>query len=273
MMLQRSLFEVVLAGIGFAGVASASITYVNGSFDAAGTTTGAFFGTTNITTGLAGWTLAGMTGSSQIDCVVPGSASGQICNGNAPSTFDTTATSSHPANVNYFSLYAYPGPSPDGGNYFLGDGDSNFSAALSQTVTGLLVNHFYQVSFYQAAGEENCLADDGTGCPPPSGHITGQWNVTFGGTTLSSTTMTTPVDTSKPGTILTGWNRQTLTFQANSASQVLSFLAVGTPNGAPPLVFLDGITIAEAPEPSTWALFALGLVMLPLGLKLRKSRA
>ena len=273
MTLQRSLLGVILAGVGFAGMASATLSFTNGSFDATGTTTGAFFGTTNITAGLAGWTLAGMAGSSQIDCVVPGSASGQICNGNAPSTFDTTATSAHPANTFYFSLYAYPGASPNGGNYFLGDGDSNFSAALSQTVTGLLVNHFYQVSFYQAAGEENCLADDGTGCPPPSGHITGQWNVTFGSTTLSSATMTTQVNTSNPGSILTGWNKQTLTFQATSTSQLLSFLASGTPNGAPPLVFLDGITIAESPEPATCVLLGLGLGMLLLGLKLRKARA
>lgn len=274
MAFQRTLFGAILAGMVCAGMANASISYVNGSFDAAGTTTGAFFGTTPITTGLAGWTLAGMAGSAQIDCVVPGSAGGQICNGNAPSTFDTTATSAHPANSYYFSLYAYPGASPDGGNYFLGDGDPNFSAALSQTVTGLLVNHFYQVAFYQAAGEENCLADDGTGCPPPSGHITGQWNVTFGSTTLSSTTMTTPVNTSNPGSILTGWNRQTLTFQATSASQLLSFLAVGTPNGAPPLVFLDGISITEVtPEPATWVLLALGLLMVPVGLKLRKRPA
>jgi hypothetical protein len=255
-------------------MASATLSFTNGSFDATGTTTGAFYGTAPITTGLAGWTLAGMPGSSQIDCVVAGSASGQICNGNAPSTFDTGATSAHPANVYYFSLYAYPGPSPDGGNYFLGDGDSSFSAALSQTVTGLVVNHFYQVSFYQAAGEENCLADDGTSCPPPSGHITGQWGVTFGSTTLNSATMTTPVNTSNPGSILTGWNRQTLTFQATSTSQLLSFLAAGTPSGAPPLVFLDGITLTEvAPEPATWVLLGLGLLMLPVGLRLRKGRA
>jgi hypothetical protein len=270
MIFQRTLLGAILAGVGCASMATASISYVNGSFDAAGTTTGAFFGTSPVTSGLAGWTLAGMTGSTQLDCVVAGNASGQICNGNAPSTFDSAATSAHPANSYYFSLYAYPGASPDGGNYFLGDGDSSFSAALSQTVTGLLVNHFYQVSFYQAAGEENCLADDGPpGCPPPSGHITGQWAVTFGGTTLNSATMTTQVNTSNPGSILTGWARQTLTFQATSTSQLLSFLAAGTPNGAPPLVFLDGITIAEAPEPATWGLLGLGLLMLPVARRAR----
>jgi hypothetical protein len=82
------------------------------------------------------------------------------------------------------------------------------------------------------------------------------------------------VNTSNPGSILTGWNRQTLTFQATSASQLLSFLAAGTPSGAPPLVFLDGITISEvAPEPASWVLLGLGLLMLPVVLRLRKGRA
>jgi PEP-CTERM motif len=262
---------LVALGLGLSGMAGGAITFTNGSFDASGTTTGAFFGTANITTGLGGWTLAGKPGSAQIDCVVPAGANGQVCNGNAPSTFDTTATSAHPANVFYFSLYAYPGASPDGGNYFLGDGDASFSSALSQTVTGLVSGHSYQVSFYQAAGEENCLADDGPpGCPPPGGNITGQWKVTFGATTLNSALMTTPVNTANPGSILTPWNLQKLVFQATSASQVISFLAAGTPSGAPPLVFLDGISIAEVPEPGTVALIGLGLLMVTVGRRMGK---
>jgi hypothetical protein len=269
----HSLLGAVALAVAFSTTAGATLSFVNGSFDAAGTTTGAFFGTSNITTGLAGWTLAGMPGSAQIDCIVPGAAAGQICNGNAPSTFDTTATSAHPANVYYFSLYAYPKASPDGGNYYLGDGDPNFTSALSQTVTGLVVNHTYQISFWQAAGEENCLADDGPpGCPPPSGNITGQWKVTFGATTQSSTLMTTPVNTANPGSILTGWNRQTMNFTAASTSQLLSFLAVGTPSGAPPLVFLDGISVTETPEPGTSGLFALALLVVCFALWLRKKR-
>jgi hypothetical protein len=137
-----------------------------------------------------------------------------------------------------------------------------------------VANKFYTVSFYQAAGEENCLADDGPpGCAPPGGFITGQWSVKFGNTTLSSALMTTPVNMSNTSSILTGWNRQTLTFQATATSQVLSFLAMGTPSGAPPLVFLDGITITELPEPSPSALLGLGLLLVPVGLRLRKKRA
>ena len=81
--------------------------------------------------------------------------------------------------------------------------------------------------------------------------------------------MTTPVDTTKPSTILTGWQHQALSFQATSTSQVLQFLAVGTPSGAPPLVFLDGITITETPEPGALGLLGLGVLMLGVA-RLRK---
>jgi len=71
---------------------------------------------------------------------------------------------------------------------------------------------------------------------------------------------------------LTGWNQQTMTFTATGTSQLLSFLAVGTPAGAPPIVMLDGITINAVPEPETGTLWGLGLVTLAL-VKLRRKRA
>src|ERR1700683_3813281 len=41
--------------------------------------------------------------------------------------------------------------SPDGGNMVAADGDPLFSAAFSQTITGLTVGGSYSLSFYQAA--------------------------------------------------------------------------------------------------------------------------
>ncbi|QXQ08678.1 PEPxxWA-CTERM sorting domain-containing protein [Sphingosinicellaceae bacterium] len=50
-----------------------------------------------------------------------------------------------------------------------------------------------------------------------------------------------------------------MTFTASAVSQVLSFLAVGTPNGAPPISFLDGVSLTAAvPEPATWGLMLVG---------------
>jgi len=207
----------------------------------------------------------GYTGSNaQIECVVPASANAQICNGNDPSTLDSSGA--HKGQY-YFSLYQYPGASPNGGNYFLADGDPGFNTALQQTVTGLTIGSTYQVSFWQAAGQENCGVDDGATCDPPGGaNLTGLWQVTFGGTTRTSTMMTTTPHG------LTGWNQQTMTFTATGTSQLLSFLAVGTPAGAPPIVMLDGITINAVPEPETGTLWGLGLVTLAL-VKLRRKRA
>ena len=252
-------------GFGFAGMAGATATLANGSFDVTGTTTGAYWGTSNITAGLQGWTLLGYTGSNaQIECVVAGPSNGQICNGNDPSTYDSSGT--HKGQY-YFSLYQYPGASPAGGNYFLADGDPGYNTALQQNVTGLVVGNSYQVSFWQAAGQENCGVDDGATCDPPNGaNLTGLWQVTFGGTTLSSAMMTTAPHG------LTGWNQQTLTFTATATSQLLSFLAVGTPSGAPPIVMLDGVTLTAVPESGTGALWGLGLVTLGL-VKLRRKRA
>jgi hypothetical protein len=261
----RLILEMTALGFGFASMASASLTFVNGSFDALGTTTGAFWGASNITAGLAGWTLLGSSGNSQIECVVPGAANGQICNGNDPSTFDTGGVHS---GTYYFSLYQYPGTSPTGGNYFLADGDPGFNTALQQTVTGLVIGDLYRMNFWQAAGQENCGVDDGTPCDPPGGApLTGQWRVTFGSTTLSSTLMTTLPHG------LTAWQSQSLTFVATATSQLLSFLAVGTPSGAPPIVTLDGVTITDitAPEPGTAALWGVGLLALGLA-KMRKKR-
>jgi hypothetical protein len=50
---------------------------------------------------------------------------------------------------------------------------------------------------------------------------------------------------------------QTFTFTANGASDVLSFLAQGTPGGEPPFALLDGVTLNSAtPEPGTLTLIA-----------------
>jgi hypothetical protein len=57
----------------------------------------------------------------------------------------------------------------------------------------------------------------------------------------------------------TGWRQQTLSFVVTSATEVLSFLAIGTPAGVPPFALLDGVTISEVPEPGSLVLLGAGL--------------
>jgi hypothetical protein len=52
---------------------------------------------------------------------------------------------------------------------------------------------------------------------------------------------------------------ENLTFTANSTSELLSFLAVGTPSGnLPPFALLDGVSLTAVPEPSNWAMMLAG---------------
>ena len=64
----------------------------------------------------------------------------------------------------------------------------------------------------------------------------------------------------------TDWNLQTLTFTANAASEVLTFLAWGdggNTTNLPPTVFLEGVnTTPTVPEPATLTLLGTGLLAL-----------
>jgi len=101
------------------------------------------------------------------------------------------------------------------------------------------------VSFYWAAAQ----------FLPYNGAMTGSWQVTFGGDTRSK-----PV-VALVSHGLTPWTQQTSGFAATAASQVLSFLAVGTPDATPPSSSLDGVSLAAAPEPASAMLVLVG----PLG--------
>ncbi len=155
--------------------------------------------------------------------------------------------------------YAVYGPfadSPAGGNFVQADGASNYRAAISQTITGLKVGQEYSLTFYQAAGQQSGF----------TGNTTERWSVTFGGTTqLSDIYM---LSTPQVGP----WEAQTMNFTATSASQILSFLAIGTPTGLPPTSFLDGVSLLAVPEPATWGMMIVGLGAMGAAARLRRRR-
>jgi hypothetical protein len=129
--------------------------------------------------------------------------------------------------------YLMPTTSPDGGNFVAADGGYQVGP-ISQTINGLVVGQYYQLSFYQAGAQQQGY----------DGATTDQFQVTLGSQVQSSALMSNPSHDFSP------WTKQTMLFQATQTSEVLSFLAVGTPTGQPPFSLLDGVVLIAAPEPS-----------------------
>jgi hypothetical protein len=155
----------------------------------------------------------------------------------------------------YLAIYGpFPATSPDGGNFILADGDPDYRGAFLQDLTGLTVGKKYVVSFYQAAGQQAGF----------TGPTTERWDVSFGGVTQASNTFSLP----EGGVGL--WELQKLTFTANAATQTLTFLASGTPGGAPPISLLDGISVAGVPEASTWAMLIAGFGLVGAAARRRR---
>ena len=155
---------------------------------------------------------------------------------------------------NGFTYDTLPGA---GGNYIAADGDTIYNDAITQTVTGLTVGAQYLLSFDYAAAQEN-----GNCCA-----TTKSWQVSFGGSTFTAPTISTPAQGFAP------WRQVSTTFVATATSQLLSFLAVGGPTGAPPFSLLDNVSLSAVPEPTTWAVTFLGGVGLLMVLRYRNKRA
>jgi hypothetical protein len=176
--------------------------------------------------------------------------------------FPGTATTTGAANQYGGALTLYgPGngvangyaDSPTGGNYVAADG-AYIVAPIQQTLTGLVVGQRYAVGFDWAAAQQTGF----------NGKTTELWQVSLGGETHS-----TPVwDNANHG--FKPWSHATIDFTATATSEVLSFLAVGTPNGEPPFSLLDGVTTTAVPEPASWALMIGGLGLIGGALRARR---
>jgi PEP-CTERM motif/Protein of unknown function (DUF642) len=133
---------------------------------------------------------------------------------------------------------------PAGGNLVGLDGSDAYRGAISQTITGLIAGRQYQVGFYWAGAQFSNA----------SGPTTESIQVSLG----SQTHTTAVVDNASQG--FTGWMYETMSFTATAATETLSFLAVGTPTGGPPISLLADVSLNAVPEPSSVVLLGVGLL-------------
>jgi hypothetical protein len=241
-----AIFGLALSFVGMSADATNLVT--NGSFE---TLSGGIGQIGYNGTNLTGWTNGSVGGTLGYNFVYSAGSA------------DTTGANGDSGNVKLWgpndgSANGFTGASPDGGNFIAADGAYQV-APISQTVSGLTSGNQYTVSFWWAGAQQSGF----------SGTTTEQWLVSLGAQQLATSVVTD----ANHG--FTGWMYTSLTFTATGSSEVLSFLAAGTPSGEPPFSLLDGVTMVQAvPEPGSVTLLAAGLIGLAYLVRRRQlSRA
>jgi len=148
---------------------------------------------------------------------------------------------------------------PTPGNFLAADGAYQTSN-IRQTITSLVAGQQYLLDFQWAVGQQyrNSFTSS----------VTAQWNVSLG-----DSLMTTPVYTNNPGQTVSPWMDATAVFTASNSSEILSFLASGTPNGQPPFALLGDVSLVAVPEPSQVASSILLLACMAGFLVYRRQKA
>lgn len=146
--------------------------------------------------------------------------------------------------------------SPTGGNFLAADG-AYIVGPIQQTITGLKAGEKFTVAFDWAAAQQNGF----------DGATTEQWRVSLGEQTISTAVY------ANENHGFSGWMHEKFVFTATGGSQILSFLAVGTPEGRPPFSLLDGVSGqgGTVPEPATWAMLLAGFGVVGIAARRRRT--
>ena len=113
------------------------------------------------------------------------------------------------------------------GGTFVGMDGAFQVGALTQTINGLTVGDTYKLTFAYGAAQQTGF----------SGATTEVWSASLG----SETHSTPLLNNANMG--WSGWNQASFTYTATAASEVLSFIATGTPSGVPPFAVLGDVSL------------------------------
>lgn len=143
-----------------------------------------------------------------------------------------------------------PASSPTGGNYIGLDSDVAYDAPIQQTIGGLTVGQRYTLSFWWAGAQQTTFG----------GPTTDTITATLGGVAQSAG----PISVADKG--FSGWSLVSFSYTATSTSEVLSFLATGTPltPNEPPFVLLDGVDLELATPDGGLTIALLGGALVGL---------
>ena len=245
------LLPFYLLSVSLPAVAQTNLV-TNGTFQVTGGTTSFQFGTWGGYTSnesVTGWTSTGYN-----FIFLPGSSAANGDFGTANVTF-WGAAGTEVSN-------GYTVPVPGGGNFMALDADypstdskgNLATAAASQTINGLTAGKTYNVSFAWAGAQQEGY----------TGATTENLTVSLG----SSSQTTKTVNLASEG--FSGWMNQTFSFVATSSSEVLSFLAGGSP-AIPPFVLVANVSLTPAPEPASVVVLMTGFTVLA-GIASRRRR-